>query len=149
MSGRNVVTLTMPAKTEYLVLARLALAGIAREVPMDETVLADLKLAVTEACGNAVRHANTTGQGGVCVRFEMTDEAIEISVEDEGAGTPPVLPAGAPEAEGLFHADDLEDLSEGGMGLAIIRAIVDELEIDGRDGAPGTVVRMRKHLVPA
>jgi serine/threonine-protein kinase RsbW len=146
MSGRNVVTLTMPAKTEFLVLARLALAGIAREVAMDEAVLADLKLAVTEACGNAVRHANTTGQGAVRVRFEMTDEAIEIAVEDEGAGKPPVVPTEAPDAESLFQA---EDLSEGGMGLAIIRAIVDELEVDGRSDAPGTVVRMRKHLVPA
>ena len=35
------------------------------------------------------------------------------------------------------------------MGLAIIRAVVDELEIDGRRGRSGTVVRMRKQLVPA
>ena len=135
----NVVTLTMPAKTEYLVLARLALAGIARQVPMDEAVLADLKLAVTEACGNAVRHAHGGTQGVVRVRFEMTDETIEIAVEDEGPGLPAVVPA----------ATDVDDLSEGGMGLAIIRAVVDELQIDGRKGGPGTVVRMRKQLVPA
>ena len=35
------------------------------------------------------------------------------------------------------------------MGLAIIRAVVDELQIDGREGGTGTVVRMRKQLVPA
>ena len=137
----NVVTLTMPAKTEYLVLARLALAGIAREAPIDEAVLADLKLAVTEACGNAVRHAHTAAQGVVRVRFEVTGDRIEIAVEDEGPGLPStIVPAATP---------DLDDLSEGGMGLAIIRAVVDELEIDGRDDGPGTVVRMRKHLVPA
>ena len=59
---------TMPAKAEYLILARLALAGIAREVPMSESALADLKLAVTEACGNAVRHAYGDAQGEVARR---------------------------------------------------------------------------------
>ena len=137
----NVVTLTMPAKTEYLVLARLALAGIARQVPMDEAVLADLKLAVTEACGNAVRHAHGGTHGVVRVRYEMTGETIEIAVEDEGPGIPAVVPAAA--------APDVDNLSEGGMGLAIIRAVVDELQIDGREAGPGTVVRMRKRLVPA
>lgn len=137
----NVVTLTMPAKTEYLVLARLALAGIARQVPMDEAVLADLKLAVTEACGNAVRHAHGGTQGVVRVRYEMTGETIEIAVEDEGPGIPAVVPAAA--------TPDVDNLSEGGMGLAIIRAVVDELQIDGREGGTGTVVRMRKQLVPA
>ena len=38
------------------------------------------------------------------------------------------------------------DLSESGMGLAIIRALVDELEIRGRDDAQGTLLRMRKRL---
>ena len=133
----NVVTLVMPAKSEYLILARLALAGIAHEVPMSEAVLADLKLAVTEACGNAVRHAYGDGHGVVRVRFVVDSGQIEIEVADEGTsgGQPaqPVPPADA-------------TLLESGMGLAIIRAIVDELEIDGAADAPGTVVRMRKSL---
>ena len=52
----DVITLAIPARTEYLILARLALAGIGHEVPIEQATLADLKLAVTEACGNAVRH---------------------------------------------------------------------------------------------
>ena len=67
----DTVQLTMPAKAEYLILARLALAGIAREIPMSESALADLKLAVTEVCGNAVRHAygdEGAGPGLVVVR---------------------------------------------------------------------------------
>ena len=108
---------------------------------MDEAVLADLKLAVTEACGNAVRHAHGGTQGVVRVRYEMTGETIEIAVEDEGTG----IPRGRPGRGGA----DVDNLSEGGMGLAIIRAVVDELQIDGREAGPGTVVRMRKRLVPA
>jgi len=135
MSG--VVTLVMPAKTEYLILARLALAGIARGTTIPEQILADLKLAVTEACGNSVRHAYPSNPGLVRVRYEVTDTAIEILVEDEGAGS---------EASLWTEPREGEQPAEGGMGLAIIRAIVDELEIEPRNGATGTVVRMRKRL---
>jgi serine/threonine-protein kinase RsbW len=45
----GVVRLTFPAKPDYLLLARLALSGLTRSVPVSEEALADLKLAVTEA----------------------------------------------------------------------------------------------------
>jgi serine/threonine-protein kinase RsbW len=133
----EVVTLVMPAKTEYLILARLALAGIARGTPISESVLADLKLAVTEACGNSVRHAYPSNPGVVRVRYEVNDGAIEIVVEDEGAGS---------EASLWVEPTAGQGPAESGMGLAIIRAIVDELDIGRRRDATGTVVRMRKRL---
>jgi serine/threonine-protein kinase RsbW len=132
----KVVTLVMPAKSEYLILARLALAGIAREVPMSESVLADLKLAVTEACGNVVRHAYPGASGAVHVRYEMIDDRIAIEVEDRGGGVEPAAP---------FELADGMPV-ESGMGLAIIQAIVDEFEIDAGGETGGTVVRMRKQL---
>ena len=82
--SEQVVRLVMPAKSEYLILARLALAGIARQTPISEDVLADLKLAVTEACGNAVRHAYADATGVVEVRFVVAPESIEIEVRDDG-----------------------------------------------------------------
>jgi serine/threonine-protein kinase RsbW len=132
------VTLTMPAKSEYLILARLALAGIAREVPMSESVLADLKLAVTEACGNAVRHAYPDDPGTVRVRFEVDTSSIAISVEDDGAGAEAVAPAGA--------TLDADGMAESGMGLAIIDAVVDALDVDRPREGTGTLVRMHKRL---
>jgi len=132
------VRLTMPARPEYLILARLALAGIAREVAMSEAVLADLKLAVTEACGNAVRHAYPAEGGVVRVLYEVGPDVIEITVEDEGAGVALEELPDDPLAE--------EDLAESGMGLAIIRAVTDELVVRERPGAQGTLVRMRKRL---
>lgn len=135
----GVVTLTMPARTEYLILARLALAGIAREVAMSESVLADLKLAVTEACGNVARHAYPTAPGVVRIRFEATEDSIEIAVEDDGSGSV------ATEWDG--RKDGPVPLEEG-MGLAIIRAVVDELEVRDGAGGRGTVVHMTKYLSP-
>ena len=132
------VRLTIPAKAEYLVLARLVLTGIAMEVPMSEIALADLKLAVTEVCGNAVQHAYEDDPGVVRLVFEVEPEAIEVSVEDEGAGA------------ALPDIDDDSVFSDGpaesGMGLAIVRAVMDEVAIDEDPAARGTVVRMRKSL---
>ncbi len=131
----NVVRLSFPAKPDYLLLARLALSGIARELPLGDELLADLKLAVTEACGNAVRHAYPDGGGDVTVSYLVANGALEMIVEDQGAG----LSAGAGE-------ETLSAPYESGMGMSIMRTIVDELDVRiGADGR-GTVVRMVKRL---
>ncbi len=135
----STVRLTIPAKAEYLILVRLALAGIAREAPMSESALADLKLAVTEVCGNAVRHAYGDEPGAVRIRFDVTSDAIEVTVEDDGQGLSlDRIP------------DDIrvgEEPVEAGMGLAIIRAVVDDLAVDGPPpGGAGTTVRLTKLL---
>jgi serine/threonine-protein kinase RsbW len=133
-----VVRLRFPAKADYLLLARLALAGLARSLPVDQEVLADLKLAVTEACGNAVRHAYEPGEGSVGIEFVVDDNKLEMIVEDQGSGIelPPVDASWS----------ETQAMPDGGMGMAIIRAIVDELEVrDGADGH-GTVVHMTKYL---
>ena len=137
MSDEIVVRLVFPAKPDYLLLARLALAGLARKIPVDDEVLADLKLAVTEACGNAVRHAYGDDLGDVVVSYRARGELLEILVEDQGMGIEvPVPPSG----------ESGVPLADGGMGMAIIRAVVDELDVErGADGR-GTVVRMAKRL---
>ncbi|MEX0850956.1 MAG: ATP-binding protein [Gaiellaceae bacterium] len=141
--GETFVRLTFPAKADYLLLARLALAGVARSMPVGPQLLADLKLAVTEACGNAVRHAYGAGEGSVEVEFVVADDRLEMIVEDQGSGIG--LPLDEPTREEPFEAS-LEEHADGGMGIAIIRAIVDELDVRaGRDGR-GTVVHMTKYL---
>lgn len=137
MSERR-VQLAFPARAEYLILGRLALAGVARAVPIDDETLADLKLVVTEACGNVVRHAYAgDGDGRVRLTIVAADGLVTISVADDGVGLP------ARPADGDRHADDLP---ENGMGLAIIAAIADELEIapSGADG--GTTLTVRKRI---
>jgi len=133
----SVVRLSFPARAEYLILARLALAGVARAVAIEDEVLADLKLAVTEACGNAVRHAyaGRGTDGPVRVTIEARDGVIAITVEDDGVG---VSHPGQDSTAGVERED--------GMGLAIIGAIADELEVRRSGPAGGTVVSLRKSL---
>jgi serine/threonine-protein kinase RsbW len=138
--SETVVRLSFPAKPDYLLLARLALAGLARTLPLGQEDLADLKLAVTEACGNAVRHAYGGEDGSVAVQYLVDEGRLEMIVEDEGTGIEVPLP------DALVEMEAPEPPLEGGMGMAIIRAIVDELEV--REGATGkgTVVHMTKFL---
>jgi serine/threonine-protein kinase RsbW len=139
--SETVVRLTFPAKPDYLLLARLALAGVARSLPVGPELLADLKLAVTEACGNAVRHAYATGDGSVDVAFVLADNRLEMIVEDAGSGIS--LPL---EELTVEDAARPEKLADGGMGMSIIRAIVDELDVRGGSSGRGTVVHMTKYL---
>ena len=135
------VVLTFPAKADYLLLARLALSGIARGAAIGDEVLADLKLAVTEACGNAVRHAYGPAGGDVTLTFAVEGDQLEVLVADEGKGI-------TLDDDQELDADAVGPL-EGGMGMPIIRAIVDELDVAGGPNGRGTVVRMVKDLSAA
>jgi serine/threonine-protein kinase RsbW len=130
------VRLRVPARPEYVALTRLALSGLAELAPLSEGDVADLKLALTEAVSNSVRHAYPRGDGFVSIAYELSAGALQIEVVDDGAGFDPDV---APPLEG-------EELSEGGLGIAIIRTIADELEITSRPGERGSRLRFVKRL---
>ena len=129
------VRLTIPAKPEYITLVRLALTGISRLRPVSDEALADLKLALTEACSNSVRHAYSDGEGCVEISYELHEDKLVIEVADDGEGFDP--------AEEREEADEL---SEGGLGIAIIRSVADHLEIGSRNDGRGSRIRFVKVL---
>jgi serine/threonine-protein kinase RsbW len=131
------VRLTIPAKPEYITLSRLALSGLSRVRPLADDTLADLKLALTEACSNSVRHAYADDSGHVSISFELRDDRLIVEVADDGAGfEPDTASKNGEEAE----------LSEGGLGIAIIRSIADEVEIAGGANGRGSRLRFMKLL---
>ncbi|MBD0338523.1 MAG: ATP-binding protein [Thermoleophilia bacterium] len=132
-TGEHVVRLTIPAKAEYVSLCRLALAGLARVQAFREETLADLKLAITEAASNSVRHAYADAGGVVEVVYRLDPRRLEVEVADTGAGFD------------LEPRDgNGDELSEGGLGIAIIRAIADEFELSSDAG--GSRLRFVKRL---
>jgi serine/threonine-protein kinase RsbW len=133
--GVRSIRLRIPAKAEYVALSRLALTGLAEIADMPVETLADLKLALTEAVSNSVRHAYPEGDGWVEVAYALDGAGLEVEVLDDGPGFDPERPAAAG-----------EDLIEGGLGIAIIRTIVDELEIRSRPGVRGSRLRFVKRL---
>ena len=131
------IRLTIPARAEYITLCRLALTGIARVRDLSDEVLADLKLALTEAASNSVRHAYAADEeaGVVEISYELLADRLVIEVTDEGEGFDPAESEGAP-----------EELSEGGLGIAIIRAIADDVQIGAQPSGKGSRLRFEKEL---
>jgi serine/threonine-protein kinase RsbW len=132
------IRLTIPAKPEYITLGRLALTGIARVRPdnVSQEVLGDLKLALTEACTNSVRHAYGEPGGMVEIGYELHPDKLVVEVADQGNGF-----ARLDQRPALSE----EELMEGGLGIAIIEALSDELVISERPGG-GSSLRFVKHL---
>jgi anti-sigma regulatory factor (Ser/Thr protein kinase) len=112
-----------PSATRKL---RATLDGIADayDIPSDERF--ELKFAATEALTNALKSAS---EDPIHVRIVPSEENIEIEVRDRG---------------GFGPARGLE--SEGGRGIPLMLALVDEVEFSS--SAAGTRVRMRKRLRP-
>jgi serine/threonine-protein kinase RsbW len=131
------VRLTIPAKAEYIGLCRLALAGLLRVRPISDETLADLKLALTEACSNSVRHAYRDGRPGrVEIVYRLREDALVIEVIDEGEG----FVLRDPAADG-------QEIDESGLGLAIIRSLTDDMElVQGADDGRGATLRFTKRL---
>src|SRR2546429_9960810 len=91
----RMVRLTIPAKAEYITLGRLALTAIARVRPLTEEALSDLKLALTEACTNSVRHAYREGRAGtVEIVYQIEPDRLRGEVADGGQGVKPPGVAG-------------------------------------------------------
>jgi serine/threonine-protein kinase RsbW len=129
------VRLTIPAKAEYISLVRLALSGLSGLRPLSEEALGDMKLAVTEACTNSVRHGYQDGEGLVEVVYELRPDRLVVEVADDGPGF---------DAAGDRPIED--NLAEGGLGIAIIKAVSDEFEAGKQADGHGSRLRFVKFL---
>lgn len=122
--GLDPVSLVLPSSAEYVMLARLVAGQVGRLAGFEPEDIYDLKLAVTEAVTNVIRHAAVESYE---VEFRVLPQAVEVTVTDAGGG---------------FRVSDLptEPDEQGGFGLTVIENLVDELVLESEDD--GTRIRM-------
>jgi len=120
----------LPAVAENVAVIRHALAGLAEEIGMDETGVADLKTVVTEACMNVVVHAYGDGAGPLTVEAEADTESLTVTVRDSGSGIQP-------------RADSERTSLK--LGLSLIAALSSSFSVSGGLDR-GTEVMMRLPL---
>lgn len=139
--GVDVVELVIPPRPEIVSVARLVVgAAVAMDPSFDDERSADLRLAASEACTNAIeaqlarREASDAGRS-IVLRCALGPESIVLTVQDHGGGFDPgelpVHPAVTDPAR-LDHED--------GLGIPLIRLLSDDLEF--RDSPGGTTVVM-------
>ena len=133
-----VVELEIPARPAYLSLVRLVVdAAIGSLAPgLSPARLDDLKIAVTEACANAIEAQEATGaEEPVVVRCVVDDDQVRVEIVDRGQGFDPDqvtrLPA-ATDPRRLRH--------ESGLGIPLMRTLADE--VDFRRAVNGTTVAL-------
>lgn len=128
MSAAPDVRLTMPARPEGVAVVRQALAGMADALDFDAAVLADMKMAVSEACTNVVVHAYEDSDGVLEVEMIAEEAGLKIHVRDHGSGIQP-------------QVTQSREVPALGLGLPLIAALSDTFELRGSAGQ-GTEVRM-------
>ena len=135
----ELVRLEIPARPVYVGVARSVVVAVASGLEgLDIDRLEDLRLAVSEACTNAIEAQQGIDQR-VVLRCLATGTSLEVSIEDNGPGFEP-----EPSGHTFGQTDAAQMQTERGWGLQLIRALVDEVTFE--PSGPGTAVRLRLDL---
>jgi anti-sigma regulatory factor (Ser/Thr protein kinase) len=114
MTTSSDVRLTLPARPENVAVIRHVLGAFAEALQLPADLVEDMRLAVTEACTNVVRHAYHDGEPGpIDVVIRPNGTKLDLIVSDQGAGIGPS-----------------PDLAGPGLGLPLIAALADHVEIE-------------------
>ena len=117
------VKLTLPARPENVSVIRHVLGAFAESLRLPDELVEDLRLAVTEACTNVVRHAYPPDvAGSVEISIRPMDELVSVVVADHGRGI-----------------GTSSDTNGPGLGLPLIAAIADEVELQPVPGGGSRV----------
>ena len=117
--------LALPARATNIAVVRHAFGALGEVLALDEEVLSNIRLAVTEACTNVVVHAYPDAHEGLLeVAATLQADKLEVLVRDEGPGIGP-----RPGSPGL------------GLGLPLIASLTESVQL-GRDEDERTEVRM-------
>ena len=120
------------ANPEYVSIIRLTTSGIANKVGFCLDDIEDLKVAISEACTNAIKHSL---EDRFTIIYTMIEKGLTIEIIDNGKGynTKEV------------SEPDLDNLKESGMGLFIIESLMDKVNVESIEGK-GTSIKMTKYL---
>lgn len=128
------ITLSLPSKAEYVSVARLTASVIANNMGFNIEDVEDIKVAVGEACNNAVLHGKCD-QDRFHIDFEVYEEEFTVIVKDTGNGFDFIE----------YKEPDLNNPRENGLGLFIMKSLMDDVEVTSSI-EDGTCIKMVKKI---
>ncbi|OJV61689.1 MAG: hypothetical protein BGO41_05560 [Clostridiales bacterium 38-18] len=128
---RESINISLPSKPEYVSIARLTASFVANQMGFDIESIEDIKLAVGEACNNAILHSGTDNTYNLEFVKELDNLIIEVVDFGNGFNIE------------KYRKPDAEELQENGLGLFIIKSLMDEVQIESNEGT-GTKIKMSK-----
>jgi serine/threonine-protein kinase RsbW len=131
---KDSVSITLPSKSEYVSIARLTASVIANNIGFDIEEIEDIKVAVGEACNNAVIHGNDL-DSKFNIEFKILSDKFTVEVSDNGKGFEITE----------YSEPDLMNPKENGLGIFIMKSLMDEVEIKSLVDT-GTSIIMSKYI---
>lgn len=140
MQDSQKIEIKIPSLSEYVGVVRLAASGIANRLNFNHEEIEDIKIAVSEACTNAVQYAYPGKIGEVDIVFVVDKEKLEVIVRDNGRGfdIEKKVPGVKEEEPGMPEKVGL------GLGITFMKSLMDEVEYDTGIGK-GTTVKLVKY----
>jgi len=136
------IEMKIPAKPDYVGVIRLTLSGVASRMGYTYEEIEDMKIALSEACTNAVQHAYKMDEGGeVIVGFGVYPNKLEMVVADSGKSFDFIQTKN--ELGPYTESSTVEQLSEGGLGLFLIETLMDEVRVLNHSGVTVFMVKYR------
>jgi serine/threonine-protein kinase RsbW len=130
---KEAINLSLPSKPEYVSIARLTASYIANQMGFDVEIIEDIKLAVGEACNNAIIHSGS--EETYKIEFLNLTNELKIEIKDHGKGF----------SMDNYKKPNADDLQENGLGLFIIKSLMDQVDIESFEGR-GTKIIMSKTI---
>ncbi|KXH80957.1 anti-sigma B factor RsbW [Sporosarcina sp. HYO08] len=142
MQPYDYVEIRVPAKAQYVGVARLTITGLSTRVGFTYDEIEDLKIATSEAMTNAIQHAyNENEDGEVVVGCALFDDKLEIMVADHGKS---FNYEETKKSVGPYNdKEEVQFLREGGLGLYLMETLMDDVKIHRGEGV---TVFMTKYL---
>jgi len=126
------INIEISSNPKFVSIVRLTASGIANKMGFSIEDIDDIKVSLSEACTNVIKH---TKAEKMTISFNLFEDRLEILVNDNGKGYD----------YKTLEKPRVNNLKESGMGIFIIESLMDEVFINSNDNQ-GTTINMIKYL---
>ena len=137
--GSSTETKTFPGRFENLAKITDFVIRAARSAGLDQTAVYAVEMAVDEACANIIAHAyGGEGKGDIECTCQIDAGELIVTLRDHGS---PFDPSRVPEPD---VTAPLEERDEGGLGLYLIRKVMDEVHFEFSSDCGNTLTLVKR-----